>query len=103
MNEVTKIKKIERDPVAIKLDYNGFDANGGRIEFNELNIRFKDIKNATVGDKFTPEEGNLQNYYLESAEIMCKTDEDAIIRICFAEAYNDTYDESYDMIHVVFD
>lgn len=100
--DIEKIKKIERETIAFELHYSGFDAHGNRIEFNALNIRFKDIENAVVGDKFAPEEGNLQNYSTEIAEVIYKTDSDAIVRICFIEEYNYEYDESFDMIHIVF-
>lgn len=101
--QVKEIKKITREQVALNLKYKGYDAHGNRIEFNELDVRFKDIRNSVVGDEFIPETTNLQNYYLESAEVIFKTDEDAIIRICSEDCFEYEYSESFDMVHVVFD
>ena len=103
MSTIKEIKKIERDQVALNLKYKGFDAHGNRIEFHEVDVRFKDIRNSSVGDEFYPETKNLQNYYLESAEVIFKTDEDAIIRICSEDCFEYEYNESFDMVHVVFD
>ena len=103
MNKIKQIEKIEREQVAFRVEYKGFDANGNFIEYHELDVRFKDVRNSAVGDEFCPETENLQNYSLSSAEVIFKTDEDAIIRICFEGAFNDEYDESFEMIHVVFD
>lgn len=103
MSTIKEIKKIEREQVALNLKYKGFDAHGNRIEFNELDVRFKDIRNSAVGDEFLPKTSNLENYYLESAEVIFKTDEDAIIRICSEDCFEYEYSESFDMVHVVFD
>lgn len=103
MSTIKEIEKIQREEVAFTVEYRGYDAHGNRIEFHELDVRFKDIRNSDVGDEFIPKTENLQNYYLESAEIIFKTDEDAIIRICSEDCFEYEYTESFDMIHVVFD
>ena len=103
MSTINEIKKVEREQVALVLKYCGFDAHGNRIEFDRLNVRFKDIRNSNIGDKFLPEAGNLQNYTIEVGEVIFKTDEDAIIRICSEDSFNYEYTESFDMVHVVFD
>lgn len=102
MNQIKEIEKIEREQVAFRVEYNGFDAHGNRIEFHKLDVRFKDIRNSAVGDEFCPKTENLQNYNLSSAEVIFKTDEDAVIRVCFEGAFDDEYGESFEMIHVVF-
>lgn len=103
MNQIKQIEKIEREQVAFRVEYKGFDAHGNFIEYNELDVRFKDIRNSAVGDEFYPETENLQNYSLSSAEVIFKTDEDAVIRVCFEGTFDDEYNESFEMIHVVFD
>lgn len=103
MNKIKEIEKIEREQTAFSLQYKGFDAHGNRIEFNEVDVRFKDIRNSAVGDEFCPKTENLQDYTLSSAEVIFKTDEDAIIRICSEGSFDDEYYESFDMVHVVFD
>lgn len=103
MDKIKQIEKIEREQVAFRVEYKGFDADGNFIEFHELDVRFKDIRNSNVGDEFYPETENLQNYSLSSAEVIFKTDEDAVIRVCFEGAFDDEYNESFEMIHVVFD
>ena len=103
MSTIKEIKKIEREQTAFSLQYKGFDAHGNRIEFDEVDVRFKDIRDSVVGDEFLPRTTNLQNYYLESAEIIFKTDEDVIVRICSEDYFDDEYTESFDMVHIVFD
>ena len=103
MSTIKEIKKIEREQVALNLKFKGYDAHGNLIEFNELDVRFKDIRNSCVGDEFYPQTANLQNYYFEYAEVIGKTDETAIIRICSEDNFEDEYSESFDMVHVVFD
>ena len=82
MNTIENIKKIEREQVALNLKFKGYDAHGNCIEFNELDVRFKDIRNSCVGDEFYPQ---------------------TIIRICSEDNFEDEYSESFDMVHVVFD
>lgn len=103
MDKIKEIEKIEREQVAFRVEYKGFDAHGNLIEYNELDVRFKDIRNSAVGDEFYPKTENLQDYTLSSAEVIFKTDEDAIIRICFEGSFDYEYYESFGMIHVVFD
>ena len=102
MNELTKFRQTQEGQVAITLEYNGFDANGCRIEFNELNLRFEDIQNAKVGDIFFPETGNLQNYDLTTVEIISKTNKDAIIKV-YEEKLGEYYFEESELFHILFD
>lgn len=101
MNKIEKIKKIERPQVAVELNYNGFDANENLIEHYYLDVRFEDIKEAEVGDKFVPETANLQNYSIETAEVILKNENDALIKVCYEEDIGYNYHDECDIFHVV--
>lgn len=103
MNKIEKIKKIERPQVAVELNYNGFDADGNLIEHYYLDVRFEDIKEAEVGDTFVPETGNLQNYNIETARVILKNENDALIKVCYQEDIGYNYYDKCDIFHVVFD
>lgn len=103
MSTIEKIKKIDRPQVAVRLDYNGFDADGNLIEHYYLDVRFKDIKEAEVGNKFVPETTNLQNYSIETAEVILKNENDALIKVCYEEDIGYNYYDKCDIFHVVFD
>lgn len=103
MNKIEKIKKIDRPQIAVELNYNGFDANNNLIEHYYLSVRFEDIREAEVGDKFVPETGNLQNYTIETAEVILKNKNDALIKVCYEEDIGYNYYDKCDMYHVVLD
>ena len=103
MNTIEKIKKIEREQVAVELHYNGFDANRNRIKSNKIDVRFKDIKNADVGDTFIPKMGNLQNYDIEVAEVIMKDENNALIKVCYIEDIDYNTYEEYEIFHIVLD
>ena len=48
MSTIEKITKIEREQVALNLKFKGYDAHGNLIEFNELDVRFKDQLSESV-------------------------------------------------------
>ena len=100
---IENITKISRPQIALSLEFRGYDAHGNCIKTHELDIRFKDIKNSCIEDEFYPQTSNLQNYYLEYAKVICKTDETAIIEICSEDNFDDEYSESSEMVHVIFD
>lgn len=103
MNKIEKIKKIDRPQVAVELNYNGFDADGNLIEHYSLDVRFEDIKNAEVDDKFVPETGNLQNYNIETARVILKSINDALIEVCYQEEIGYNYYNKCDIFHVILD
>lgn len=103
MSTIEKIKKIERPQVAVELNYHGFDADGNLIEHYRLDVRFEDIKEAEVGDIFVPETGNLQNYNIETASVILKSINDALIKVGYQEEIGYNYYEECDIFYVVFD
>ena len=103
MNKIEKIEKITREQIAVELHYNGFDAHGNRIESNTLDVRFKDIRNADVGDTFIPKMGNLQNYDIEVAEVIMKDENNALIKVCYIEDIDYNIFEESNMFHIVLD
>ena len=103
MNQIKQIEKIEREQVALSLKYKGYDEHGNRIEFHELDVRFKDIRNSAVGDTFIPKMGNLQNYDVEILEIVMKDENNALVKVCYIEDIDYNIYEEHNMFHIILD
>ena len=97
---IDDIQEIERDSVAIRLEYTVFDGNKN-FSINEYGITYQELKLGKVGDEFT---ANLNptddEYMLDTAKILYVDDRSVLVRVTEIVKDGDTEISGVRMVHV---
>ena len=98
---IDDIQEIERDSVAIRLEYTVFDGNKNFSIKNENGITYQELKLGKVGDEFT---ANLNptddEYMLDTAKILYVDDRSVLVRVTSIVKDKDGELSEVQMVHV---
>ena len=98
---IDDIQEIERDSVAIRLEYTVFDGNKNFSIKNEYGITYQELKLGKVGDEFT---ANLNptddEYMLDTAKILYVDDRSVLVRVTSIVKDKDGELSEVQMVHV---
>ena len=79
---IDDIQEIERDSVAIRLEYTVFDGNKNFSIKSEYGITYQELKLGKVGDKFTANPNpSADEYMLDTAKILYVDDRSVLVRV----------------------
>ena len=98
---IDDIQEIERDSVAIRLEYTVFDGNKNFSIKNEYGITYQELKLGKVGDEFT---ANLNptddEYMLDTAKILYVDDRSVLVHVTSIVKDKDVELSEVQMVHV---
>ena len=98
---IDDIQEIERDSVAIRLEYTVFDGNKNFSIKNEYGITYQELKLGKIGDEFT---ANLNptddEYMLDTAKILYVDDRSVLVRVTSIVKDKDVELSEVQMVHV---
>ena len=98
---IDDIQEIERDSVAIRLEYFVFDDNKNFSVESEYGITFQELKLGKVGDKFTANPNpSADEYMLDTAEILFVDDRSVLVRVTEIVKSEDSELSGVHVVHV---
>ena len=98
---IDDIQEIERDSVAIRLEYTVFDGNKNFSIKSEYSITYQELKLGKVGDKFTANlNPSADEYMLDTAEILFVDDRSVLVRVTEIIKDEDSELSGVHMVHV---
>ncbi len=98
---IDDIQEIERDSVAIRLEYTVFDGNKNFSIESEYGITYQELKLGKVGDEFTANPNpSADEYMLDTAKILYVDDRSVLVRVTEIVKDGDNELSGVHMVHV---
>ena len=72
---------IEAPKVALTLEHLILGADGVQLKTTTKDITYKELKDASIGERFYPQKENAKYYYWQSAEVVYKSADMIVLRI----------------------
>ena len=98
---IDDIEEIERDSVAINLEYHTYDETGTFRNQQGYGITYQELKLGKVGDEFTANiDPTDDEYMLDTAKILYVDDRSVLVRVTEIVKDGDTEISEVRMVHV---
>ena len=90
---------IEAPKTALILEHLILGADGVQLKRNTKEITYKELKSASIGQRYYPTKENAKYYYWQSAEVVFKTDDLVVLRL-FDELQQEEFSTSNRLVGV---